>query len=170
MILGQPFETNYVLQQNKTILMAVEVFLLKPKVLVKSGGGTSPIFFKPELSSSFEYRARMSLPKFSSSLLWAKAFLLIKLLSSSWKLGLSNLKPGAYLLQAKNWARAFEPEPRLVPPLVKSGKKEIWQSEKKSRRRKTKATKIWNFLTPKATKSWWRHSKPVDRLLKFCVT
>ena len=34
------------------------------------------------------------------------------------KLGLSSLKPGAYLLLAQNQARAFEPEPRLVPLLI----------------------------------------------------
>ena len=33
------------------------------------------------------------------------------------KSGLLSLEPGAYLLRAKNWARAFEPKPRLVPPL-----------------------------------------------------
>ena len=37
------------------------------------------------------------------------------------KLGLSSLKPGAYLLRAQNQARAYEPEPRLVPPLLGSG-------------------------------------------------
>ena len=35
------------------------------------------------------------------------------------KLGSSSLEPGAYLLRAQNQARAFEPEPRLVPPLVR---------------------------------------------------
>ena len=33
------------------------------------------------------------------------------------KLGLLSLEPGAYLLRALNQARAFEPEPRLIPPL-----------------------------------------------------
>ena len=28
------------------------------------------------------------------------------------------LEPAAYLLRAKNWARALEPEPRLIPPLA----------------------------------------------------
>ena len=37
------------------------------------------------------------------------------------KLGSSSLEPGAYLLRAQNQARAFEPEPRLVPPLVRAG-------------------------------------------------
>ena len=32
-------------------------------------------------------------------------------------IGLSSLEPGAHLLWAKNWARAYEPEPSLVPPL-----------------------------------------------------
>ena len=36
------------------------------------------------------------------------------------KLGLSSLEPGAYLLRAQNQARAFEPEPRLVPPLERT--------------------------------------------------
>ena len=35
------------------------------------------------------------------------------------KLGLPSLEPGAYLLSAKISARAFEPEPGLVPPLVR---------------------------------------------------
>ena len=33
------------------------------------------------------------------------------------KLGWLSLQREAYLLRAKNLARAFEPEPRLVPPL-----------------------------------------------------
>ena len=86
-------------------------------------------FFEPELSSSFECWARTTpnLPKYPSSLLQAELFTNknFKILARAyfelfWNLGLLCLEPGAwaYLLQAKNLAQAFEPEPRLVPLLV----------------------------------------------------
>ena len=40
------------------------------------------------------------------------------LLRAYWKIGSLSLVPGAYLLRAKILARASEPEPRLVPPLL----------------------------------------------------
>ena len=65
------------------------------------------------------------------------------------KLGSSSLELGAYLLQAKISTRAFEPEPRLVPPLVARGS--------------------WNFcsMVRSLTGDWGRRFENQELLFRF---
>ena len=61
------------------------------------------------------YRAYIEFKLFTIKIynIWAQAY--FKLF---WKLGSSSFEPGAYLLWSKKVARAFKPEPRLIPPLM----------------------------------------------------
>ena len=95
-------------------------------VAVMSRGGTNPNVYEPE-------SAKIALEPASNP-----SFLLIKMLKFEFEpigtIGSPSLEPGAYLLRAKILARASEPEPRLVPPLVVSDDcdfnlklSEVWQ-------------------------------------------
>ena len=96
------------------------------KVFGNPGKRWKEPIFEREPSSSFKDLARtnMSLWKLSSSLLWAWTFLLLK-----WNLQvraffelflqIKLIEPKARgLFTAQNFTRAFESEPRLVPPLI----------------------------------------------------
>ena len=90
-------------------------------------GGTSPIFSSPSRARALNVepgraRACPNFPRASfepelstnkNANIRVRAYF-----EPIGKLGSSSLEPGAYLLRAQNQARAFEPEPRLVPPLL----------------------------------------------------
>ena len=96
---------------------------------IQSRDGISPFFEpkpKPKLNLSFERRAWMnpSLSGWPSSHISAKEFhhkILNLQTRDYFELFSKYVKPlhrWAYLLQARNLAKAFGPEPRLVPPLI----------------------------------------------------
>ena len=82
-------------------------------------------FFEPEPSSSFEYQSRTSLSMSKHPL--SPSFLLIKVKKIQawsyfelvWNSGSSSLEP-EFFLQPKSLVLAFEPDPRLVPPLTQA--------------------------------------------------